>query len=173
MRAMTARVLSATVLALGACGGDSGDSGGDEEPAPTRASYIEKTDRLCEASNRRTLELNRELQRAATAAGGDADLLRRFAPILRRGYGPVRDNAVAFRAAVPPPADEAPIARISRIYDQQAELVRKLAAAAERGESARFRALSAQQRALVVRARRLARAYGFEECGSSKSDAGR
>jgi hypothetical protein len=161
-------VLAVAALALGACGADSGDN---EPPAPTRASYVAKTDALCRQSNARTLKLNRELQRAAAGARDDADALKRFAPILRRGYGPVRDNAVAFRAAVPPPADEARIARIAKTYDQQADFVRRLAAAAARGDGRRFATLSAQQQRLVIRARRLARAYGFKECGSSKSDA--
>ncbi len=161
-------ILVAATLALSACG----TSDDNEPPAPTRASYIEKTDALCKASNERTLKLNRDLQRAAAGARDEADRLKRFAPILRRGHGPVRDNAVAFRAAMPPPADEDRIARISRTYDEQAELVRKLAAAAGRGDGARFGSLSAQQQKVVVRARRLARAYGFRECGSSKSDAG-
>lgn len=167
MRTTTTSLLAAAALALGACG----DSGDGENPTPTRASYIEKTDALCEDSNKRTLKLNRDLQRAAETAEGNADLLKRLAPILRRGYGSVRDNAIAFRAVEAPPADEARIERIRKAYDRQADLARKLADAAADGDSARFRSVSAQQRRLVVSARRLARGYGFKECGSSKSDA--
>jgi len=167
MRTTTICLLLTTALALGACGG-SGDS---ENPVPTRAAYIERTDALCEASNERTRKLNRELQRASAAAGDEGDQLKRLAPILRRGYGAVRDNAVAFRAVQAPPADEARIERIRKAYDRQAELARKLADAAARGDAVRFRSVAAQQRRLVVSARKLTRGFGFDECGSSKSDA--
>ena len=96
--------------------------------------------------------------------------MRRLAPILERGYGPVRDNAAAFEAANPPAGDAAAIERIRKAYDEQAELVRRLAAAAKRGDVDAFKALSEEQKDVVTRARTLARAYGFAECGSSKSD---
>ena len=48
--------------------------------------------------------------------------------------------------------------------------MRKLAEAAERRDVSRFTTLTNQQQALVTRTRRMARAYGFRECGSSKSD---
>ncbi len=158
-------VLVAAALGLASCGG------GDENDAPTRAQFIAGTDKLCEASNRRTRTLNQQVARAAESARNDRDLLRRLAPILERGYGRVRDNAIAFRTANPPAGDGAEIERIRRLYDQQAEFVSKLAAAARRGDSPAFESLSEQQRGVVTRARRLTRAYGFKECGSTKSDA--
>ena len=158
--------MAATVLlSLAACG----DSGGDGD-TPSRAEFVTKTDKLCEASNRRTRALNIELNEAASRSRNDAQLLRRLAPILERGYGPVRDNAAAFEAGNPPAGDDAKIERIRKAYDEQAELVRRLAAAAKRGDIDAFKALSEQQKDVVTRARRLARAYGFRECGSSKSD---
>lgn len=156
----------AAALAATACGGDGGD-----DRAPTRAQYIAKTDMLCKASNTRTRALNVQLRRAAAGAGNDRDLLRRLAPILERGYGKVRDNAAAYQAADPPPDDAAEIDRIRAAYDKQADQVRKLAATARAGDVARFRSQSAEQEDLVTRARRLARAYGFRECGTAKSDA--
>jgi hypothetical protein len=158
-------LLVAAAVLVAACGG----SGGDDDP-PTKAQFIAKTDRLCEASNRRTRALNVELKTAADASENDKDLLRRLAPILERGYGPVRDNAASFQAANPPAGDAAAIERIRKAYDEQAELVRRLAAAAKRGDVPAFKALSEEQKDVVLRARRLARAYGFQECGSSKSD---
>ena len=159
-------VIAAAAPALGGCGGSSGDDG------PTRAEYIAATDARCTASNKRTRELNVQLRRAAASASDDRDLLRRLAPILQRGYASVRDNAAAFEAADPPAADAAEVERIRDAYDEQAQQVRKLAAAARRGDIAAFGSLSEAQKAIITRARRLAREYGFRECGSSRSDAG-
>ena len=164
LRSSVLAMLAAVLVVLAGCG----DSGGDD--APSRAEFIAKTDRLCEASNTRTRALNLELSDAAARSRNDADLLRRLAPILKRGYGPVRDNAAAFEAANPPPGDDAAIERIRKAYDEQAELVRRLAATAQRGDVDAFKSLSEEQRDVVTRARTLARAYGFRECGSSKSD---
>jgi hypothetical protein len=165
MRATAAAILLA--LTFGACG--SSDRANDTG-ASTRAQFIARTDRLCRASNERTRALNVELQRAAARARDDDELLRRLAPILRRGYAPVKANAAAFDAAEPPADDAAAIERIRVAYDQQARLVRRLAAAARRGDVDAIKSLSTRQRGLVLQARRLARAYGFRECGSSESD---
>lgn len=164
------RAFCRAVLAFAAAVLVAGCGGLGDDDAPTRAQFIAKTDRLCEASNTRTRALNVELRAAAEAARNDAELLRRLAPILKRGYGPVRDNAAAFQAANPPAGDAAAIERIRRAYDEQAELVRRLAAAAKRGDVPAFMALSEEQKDVVMRARSLARSYGFRECGSSKSD---
>ena len=159
-------ILAVAALALGACG-TSDDS---KPPAPTRASYIEKTDALCKRSNARTRKLNIEIRERSAGATSDAQLLRRLAPILERGYGPVRDNAAAFQAANPPAADAGAIERIRALYDRQAEFVRKLAIAAKRVDSDEFTSLTERQKDVVTRARRLARGFGFKECGSTKSD---
>jgi hypothetical protein len=159
--------LALAAIGLASCGGS--DDVGD---APlTRAQYIATTDALCKQSNARTRTLNAELRRQSASATNDADLLRRLTPVLERGYGPVRDNAAAFQAANPPAADAAKIERIRALYDRQAEFVRKLARAASRADSDEFKSLSEQQKDVVTRARRLARSYGFKECGSTKSDA--
>jgi hypothetical protein len=159
--------LALAAIGLAGCGGQ------DEAPdAPlTRAQYIATTDALCKQSNARTRKLNVELRRWSAGATSDAQLLRRLAPVLERGYGPVRDNAAAFQAANPPASDAAEIERIRALYDRQAEFVRKLARAARRVDSNEFKSLSEQQKDVVTRARKLARSYGFKECGSSKSDA--
>jgi hypothetical protein len=161
-------VLAALALALAACGGSSSQAG---KPL-TRAQYIAKADKLCTASNARTRALNDKLVRAASETTTNAQLLRRLAPILRQGYAPIAANASTFDAVAPPVADAVAIERIREAYDQQAELVRRLAIAAEGNDADRFKSLSRTQTQVVARARRLARAYGFKECGSSKSDAG-
>jgi len=168
--AVSAAVVSlavAAAAALASCGGS------EDEPqaAPTRAAFIAKVDEGCKSSNSRTRALNRELERAAAGARGDKDLLRRLAPVLERAYGPLRDNAAAFHAANPPPADAAEIERIRKLYDEQAELARKLAAAAKQGDVKRYNGLLAEQREVVERSRSRTRAFGFTQCGSSKSDA--
>jgi hypothetical protein len=168
MRLLIRTAMTAAALVLAACGGAGG--GAASKPL-TRAEFISKTDMQCKASNTRTRALNTELLRAAAGARSDKQLLSRLAPILARGTGPVRDNAAAFQVANPPPADAAKIEHIRKAYDRQADLVRKLAAAAKRGDVKAFALLSAHQRIVVTRARRLARGYGFKECGSAKSDA--
>jgi hypothetical protein len=167
MRTTTSTVLAAAALALAACGG----SGDDKTAGPTRSGFIAKTDAQCKVSNARTKSLNEEGDRAAGAARTDPQLLKAVAPILARGYGQVRDNAAAFQAASPPAADAAEIEAIRKLYDEQAEVVRKLAAAAKRGDVEQFKALTEQQKDVVARRRKAARAYGFQECGSTKSDA--
>ena len=163
-------VLAAAVFALGACGGSDGD---DDDVARERAQFIAATDRRCTESNERTRSLNLRLSRAADGARDERDLLRRLAPILRSAYGPVRRNAAAFRADEPPAADRVEIERIRGLYDEQAQYVRKLADAAQRGQLRVYKALSEQQQEVVTRARHLSRAYGFKECGSTKSDPSR
>lgn len=164
-RNLACAVLAATALAVAGCGAK------DDDAAATRAQYIARIDARCEASNRRTRTLNAQLRRAAAGARNDRELLRRLAPVLKRGYGSVRKNQAVFEATEAPADDAAAIKQIARAYDQQAEQVRELAAAARRGDVRAFIALSDQQKQVVTRARRLARAYGFRECGSAKSDA--
>jgi hypothetical protein len=163
---ITCAGLAVVALVLPGCGG-----GDERHGAPTRAQFIAKADALCQASNRRTRALNLQLRRAGALARGERDLLRRLAPILERGAGGVARNAAAFRAAEPPAADEVEIDLIRGLYDQQTRLARRLAAAAAKGEVSSFKALSTQQDDVVARARRVSRAYGFKECGSTKSDA--
>jgi hypothetical protein len=155
----------AAALALSACG-----SSGDDATTAARQRFIAKTDVLCKTSNARTRALNLKLQRAAAGAHDDKELLRRLAPILRQGDKPVRDNAAALRANDPPAVDAARIELVRRAYDEQAELLRKLASAATRVEVASFTSLSEQQKDVVIHARGLAHDYGFKECGSAKSD---
>jgi hypothetical protein len=160
-----AAAAAVAALALTACGGSA-----DDATTTARQRFIARTDVLCKASNARTRALNLRLQRAAAGAHDDRQLLLRLAPILRQGYGPVRDNAAAMRANDAPAVDAARVEILRRAYDQQAELERELASAATRAEVQRFASLSEQQRRGVIHARGLAHDYGFEECGSTKSD---
>jgi hypothetical protein len=167
MRSLLAcAVLALVALGLSACGGGGGDAA-----KPTRAQFIATADDACTANNRRTRALNLEISRAAAHAQGQRDLLRRLAPVLERGAGGIGKNAAAFKAAEPPAGDEVKIDLIRGLYDQQTKLARRLAAAAAKGDVAAFQALSTQQDDVVQRARRLSQAYGFKECGSTKSDA--
>jgi hypothetical protein len=157
--------LAVAALALTACGGS-----GEDPTTAARRRFIATTDVLCKASNTRTRALNLKLQRAAAGARDDRQLLRRLAPILRQGDGPVHDNATAMRSNDAPAVDAARVEILRRAYDQQAELVRRLASAAAHVDVQRFESLSEQQRHVVIHARGLAQDYGFKECGSAKSD---
>lgn len=164
-RNLASAVLAATALAVAGCGSN------DDDAAATRAQYIARIDALCDASNGRTRALNMRLRRAAAGARNDRELLRRLAPVLERGYGIVRKNAAVFEAADAPADDATAVKRIAEAYEQQAEQMRELAAAARREDVRAFISLSDEQKRVVTRARRLARDYGFRECGSTKSDA--
>ena len=163
-RNLACAVLAAAALVVAGCGSS------DDDAAPTRAQYIARVDTLCQASNQRTRALNVRLRRAAAGARDDRERLRRLAPVLERGHAGVRKNAAVFKAADAPAGDAAAVERIAKAYGQQAEQVRELAAAARRGNVRAFISLSDEQDRLVTRARRLAREYGFRECGSLKSD---
>lgn len=168
MRTTASAVLAVASLALAACGGSGDDK---TTAAPTRAEFIAKTDAQCKVSNARTKALNEEGNRAAAGARTDPQLLEAVAPVLARGYGQARDNAAAFQAVNPPAADAGEVEAIRKLYDEQAEIVRKLAASAKRGDVEQFKALTQEQKDVVARARKAASAYGFKECGSTKSDA--
>jgi hypothetical protein len=165
--ALALALAALTALAPVGCGGESGSATSDT--AAQRGRFIAATDARCKASNARTKVLNARLRRVS--APDDEQLLRRLAPILEQGAGQLRDNAAALRAARAPAADARAIDRIRELYDEQAQLVGMLAAAARHSRVARFKALSEQQKDVVRRARALTRAYGFRECGSAKSDA--
>lgn len=165
MRSTAAALLAVAVLGLQACGGD----GTPDEL--TRAEFVAKTDAQCKVSNARTKTLNEEATRAAAAAPTEAQLLRELTPILERGYRQVRDNAAAFRAVDPPSADAAEIDRIRTLYDEQVEVVRKLGAAAKDDDLEQYKAVSEEQKDVLARLREATSAFGFQECGSIKSDA--
>jgi len=168
MRTTFSLLLAAVALALvTGCGG----TGDEDAKAPTREQFIAETDMRCRTSNRRTQALNEDVQRAAAGAQSDEQLVRRLAPILERGRDTVRDSATVFQSTQAPDADASAITRIRAAYDRQAELARKLAAAAGDGDLEQFQALSGRQRDGVAAARRLARDYGFKVCGSTNSDA--
>ena len=137
MRTPAVACLAAAALGLAACG----DSGGDEPDGLTRA-RVHRQDRRAVQGVQRPHE---DAQRGGEPGRGhrarsEAQLLRELAPILERGYGQVRDNAAAFQAVNPPAADAAEIERIRKLYDEQAEVVRKLATAAKRGDIEQFKA---------------------------------
>jgi hypothetical protein len=166
MRPTASAMLALATLALAACGG----SGDNKTAGPTRAEFIAKTDAQCKVSNARTKALNEESARAG-ATQTQAQLLKAVAPVLARSYGQARDNAAAFEAVSPPAADAAAVEAIRKLYDEQAEILRKLAAAATRGDLDQYKAITEQQKDVVVRIRKATNAYGFKECGSTKSDA--
>src|SRR5215213_9213149 len=146
-------VVVMAALGIGACA--------DEPAGPTRAEFIAKVDAQCQVSNIRTKRLNVQAAAAADTRRTEAQLLRKLVPILERGYEQVRDNAAAFRAVDPPPADTAEVEQIRKLYDEQAEIVRKLGLAAKRGDVDAFKAVSEEQKDVIVRARKATSAYGF------------
>ena len=130
----------------------------DEPDGPTRAEFIAKTDAQCKVSNARTKTLNEEAApRRRTRARSEAQLLRELAPILERGYGQVRDNAAAFQAVNPPPADAPRSSGSASSTTSRPSSSRKLA----RGRQARRRR-AVQGAVRGAEGRRRARSQGHE-----------
>lgn len=155
-------------LAVAGCGGSSDDH---EAASPTRAEFIAQTDARCQTSNARTRDLNAEVVRVSQGVTDERVLLRRLAPVLERGSKAVGDNADAFAATTPLPADAKKIAELRTLYERQATLAGRLAAAAKRGDVDDFRLYTTEQTDVLARVRQRAKAFGFKECGSAKSDA--
>ena len=146
MRTSAPAVLVAVAFALTACGDDQ-----------ARADFIAARDAQCKASNARTRKLNVQSAAAAEKARSEKELLRLLAPILARGYRQVSENAAVFEAAEPPAADAEEVKQIRRLYHEQAKSKRSGSCPSARRTSSR--------------ARKATRAFGFNVCGSSQSDA--
>jgi hypothetical protein len=140
-------------------------------PPVTRESYIAEADALCKESNAEAKRLNEELQRAAASAKGDAQILARLEPILRRGYAAQQRRRDEFVAITPPAADRSITAKIKTSVDEQTALVGRLVDAADRRDVQRFTGLNAEQERVSSRTQALMEGYGFTECGSGRNEA--
>jgi hypothetical protein len=79
----------------------------------------------------------------------------------------IQEDAVAdLRALNPPEEDQALIEEAYDLLDQQVEIGREIAEAAEAGDEARIQQLVAQIEPLDEQANQIARDYGLVECGS-------
>lgn len=140
-------------------------------PASSRAAYIARADRFCRSTNADTRRLNARANAAIRSADNDRDRLKALAPILEEGVRAQRSQVARFLAITPPAADRATIERYWSAISRQARLVAQLASAAAEGDVAAYNRIADRSSALREQARGLARAFGFKECGSGKSDA--
>ena len=147
-------------------------TGGTTDPGGTaRAAYITRADRLCRTANATTLRLNTRANAAIRGAKSDADRLAKLAPILEEGLRSQRAATDRFLALAPPAADRATIERYRQTLRQQLTVLGDLAAAASAGDVPAYTRAARRSATLRERSRALARAFGFTECGSGKSDA--
>ena len=184
VRNACAIVLLGAALALGACGDDDDDEASSpatttdtqtqtttQADGVTKAEYIAEADAFCKKSNAEAKVLNERAQDAVRGARGAKAQLDAVAPILREGYEVQARSREEFKKIEYPPGDRATIEQLYAAYDRQTALVAELRDAAEAGDVARFRSVSEEQDRVKVRARGLARSYGFKECGSGKNEA--
>jgi hypothetical protein len=165
------RHLSATLLLcaalLAGCGGDD-DNGSD---APTREEYIARADAFCKKANAEAKQLNERAQAVAGRERGAKAQLQAVAPIFDEGYEVQRRSLDGFKKIPYPPEDRETIEGLFRAGEQLTALVKDLGEAAEAGDLARFRSISAQQDRIRARTRAIQREYGFKECGSGANEA--
>ena len=186
MRRMCTVILLGAGLLLAGCGGDDDNDSGDggstsqattqaetttQSETVTREEYIAEADAFCKKANAEAKVLNERSREAVRGAKDAKAQLAAIAPILEEGYEVQRRSRVEFKKIEYPPADRAIIERLYAAYDKQTALVAQLRDAAEAGDLARFRRVTAEQVKVRTTARSLAQDYGFKECGSGKNEA--
>jgi hypothetical protein len=165
------RRLSAVVLVcaslLAACGGD--DEDGAE--GPTREEYVARADAFCKKANAEARVVNERAEAVASRERGAKAQIQAVAPLFDVGYEVQRRALDGFKRIPYPPEDRETIQGLHRAAEQLTALVKDLGEAAEAGDVARFRSISAQQARIRARTREIQRDYGFKECGSGANEA--
>lgn len=163
----------AVCLLFAGCGGDDGaedranpsdrptTTAAPSGPAPTRAEYIARADKLCKRTNARAKPVVRRLLRAKP----DEELS--LYPIaddyreLEQLYRGLVDDLLAIQA---PPQRGAILDEYKRVLRRRALLASNMAAAAEEDHLSRYMAFFAKIVPIGVLSERLAKRYGFKEC---------
>lgn len=165
--------LATLVLAIatsGCGGGDGGASattgGATSTAAPTRAAYIAQADAICRRTNERTAGTNEQIAEINRRATSTESALAQAAPILAEAYRSQRASVAEFRALPAPAGDAAAVDRVVAGIEEQVALIGRIADAADAGDAARMRALSAELKLTRARVRGLLQGYGFRVCGS-------
>lgn len=136
-----------------------------------RAAYRRRADAVCRTENAAVRRLNVRANAAIRGAKDDAERLEALVPILHAGLAQQEAGLKRFLAIAPPPADRAVIDRYQATLKRQVGLVTKLLSAARAGDVERYTAVSSESAQLREESRAQARAYGFTQCGSGRSDA--
>lgn len=142
-----------------ACDGGSPSVDRGQAAGASRASFIEKVDKIC-AGDRAELE--------------DIDPprnLKESGPFLRQVLPVIRDQIAAIRELGDPPPERRDVyLEWLQARDGIVETTVLMIDAAESGEEQQFQSLATVQRDLETAADKAAAEYGFKVCGSSDSD---
>ena len=133
--------------------------------AAQRQAYIAKGDAVCAAYNGLARQLRRQLTARRAQALSQASL-KPYAPPLEIARDGAKEALRRFKAIEVPAGDEAAIGRLTATMAEQAQLLDKLTNATLADDTNGFKPLNDRLISVGVDERRLARAYGFRECGS-------
>lgn len=179
MRHVSTLLPIAGTIALAACGcsdddkSDASKTTATTAPASvTRASYIAEADAFRKSANAIARKLNERSQRAVNGANTDDARLAALEPILKEGFKVQTGKLKEFKAIPRPAADEAMLSKMISLNEQQTALVGELADAATKRDIERAGTIIDQQNTVSNRARKIAKSYGFKECGSGANEAG-
>jgi len=136
--------LFATTALVAACGGD--DDSSSDEPAPTKAAYIEEADAICAADQAEFEEITTDLPNDIEAEESQAAITDEILPLYR-------DQVEALRAITPPEGDEDATSAIYDSVDTALDAIEEDPSAL--GDQATFE-----------EANTLATDYGLKVCGS-------
>lgn len=159
--------LSLALLAAGCGGDDSSKSSGSDGP-PTKAEFISQGDKICAKYNKATKALNADLQAQAAQAQASGSLAA-VAPTLAAAAklaGTARDDFAVLEA---PTGDESQVKRVNKAIEGLATLLGRLALAAQANDSKTFAELNSGIVQLAALEAKVAKAYGFKECGRTPS----
>jgi hypothetical protein len=150
-------VLSA--LALGACGGSSGQFASSSAPAPTKAQFVARADQLCRTQNTRLAPLSHRLANATSP--------KDVVALLNQERTEVQAGIAALRAIPEPAADHRAIAGIIAQPASELTVVAKTAADLQHGDTTAFQTDAAQLKTVHQNYEHLAQSYGLHYCGQS------
>jgi hypothetical protein len=144
-------------LALSACGGD--DSGGNS--GVSKAVFIQRADRVCNAFHEKSAKLGAE---ASDAAKNDPT---RVAEILEELADAAEGTFAEFDRLDVPAGDEEVIKRYLAANRKQIDLLRRTADAFQAGDRAAASKLLVAGQKSSHSTRQIAQDYGFKVCGSN------
>jgi hypothetical protein len=167
MRAMLLALTMGVALVAGGCGGDD-DSGSGEV---TKEEYLAKADAFCKKQNAEAKERNQRLQDAATSAKTAQEFFDKVVPQLEDGLDWARDQQKAFADIEPPAADKATIDKINATNADALAKLEDATAAARDKDLEKFTQLADEESSIDDRANKMAKDYGFKQCGSGANEA--
>ena len=190
MRSALAIGVAAAAFGLTACGGDDSDSksgGGSATkaitsstapvtaapaPAPGKAGYIKRADRVCLAARKKLVPIRAKLLPASQGTNPDV-VFRQYAKLTGQAATVYGRTADELEALEPPPADEALIDRLNQLVEQIAGIERQISAASAEHDGSKVKSLNLAVTRVFDEYRTRAQAYGFKVCGTGTAAAQR